>query len=46
MSNDAGLKTEIESMSKEINYLINSENFTRQEAIKLVLTLDRLERIP
>ena len=33
------VKTEIENMSSDINYLVNSENFTRQEAIKLVLTL-------
>ena len=39
-------KAEIEARSNEINYLINNEKFTRQEAIKLVLMLDRVDRIP
>ena len=38
-------KTEINNMSSEINYLVNSENFTRQEAIKLVLTLAHMDQI-
>ena len=38
-------KTEINNMSSEINYLVNSENFTKQEAIKLVLTLAHIDQI-
>lgn len=45
MTIEINFKTEIGNMSSEINYLVNSENFTRQEAIKLVLTLGHIDQI-
>ena len=39
------LKEEINNMSEEIDYLVNNEKFTRQEAIKLVLTLGHIDQI-